>query len=79
MTINEAYGLSEYVDERIKALEHRTEMVMDDKRCCIPPVNPHQKIGYCKDCKYFEYDSVAEEAGMTLTEYLESISLFGGE
>jgi len=36
MTIDEAYDLSEYVDERVKDLEHRTERVMSDKRCCIP-------------------------------------------
>ena len=38
MTIDEAYDLSEYVDERVKDLEHRTERVMSDKRCCIPHV-----------------------------------------
>ena len=27
---------------------------------------PQPKMGYCKDCKYFEYDSVAEVHGIPL-------------
>ena len=26
----------------------------------LPPVTPQQNLGHCKDCKYFEYDSVAK-------------------
>ena len=25
----------------------------------LPPVNPQPKTGHCKECKYFEYDSIA--------------------
>ena len=32
----------------------------------IPPVNPQPKTGHCKDCKYFEYDSVAKVDGIPL-------------
>ena len=29
-------------------------------------VNPQERIGHCKDCKYFEYDSVAKVDGIPL-------------
>ena len=32
----------------------------------LPPVNPQPKTGHCKDCKYFEYDSVAKVDGIPL-------------
>ena len=32
----------------------------------LPPVTPQPKMGHCKDCKYFEYDSVAEVHGIPL-------------
>ena len=32
----------------------------------LPPVTLQQKMGRCKDCKYFEYDSVAEVHGIPL-------------
>lgn len=32
----------------------------------LPSVAPHQKVGYCKDCRHFEYDSVAKVDGMPL-------------
>lgn len=32
----------------------------------LPPMTPQQKIGYCKNCKYFEYDSVAKVNGIPL-------------
>lgn len=32
----------------------------------ILPVNPQQKTAYCKDCKYFEYDSLAKVDGVKL-------------
>lgn len=31
----------------------------------LPSINP-QKIGHCKDCKYFEYDSLAKVDGVKL-------------
>ena len=32
----------------------------------LPLVTPQPKMGHCKDCKYFEYDSVAEVHGIPL-------------
>lgn len=32
----------------------------------LPPVKQEPKTGHCKDCKYFEYDSVAKVEGIPL-------------
>ena len=32
----------------------------------LPSVTPQPKMGHCKDCKYFEYDSVAKVNGIPL-------------
>jgi len=32
----------------------------------LPPVTPSRRKGHCKDCKYFEYDSVAKVDGIPL-------------
>lgn len=32
----------------------------------LPSVESERKTGYCKDCKYFEYDSVANVDGIPL-------------
>ena len=32
----------------------------------LPSVEPERKTGYCKGCKYFEYDSVAKVDGVPL-------------
>lgn len=32
----------------------------------LPPVTPQPKTGHCKNCKYFEYDSVAKVDGIPL-------------
>ena len=32
----------------------------------LPHVTPQPKMGHCKDCKYFEYDSVAKVDGIPL-------------
>lgn len=37
-----------------------------------------QKIGHCKDCKYFEYDSVANVDGIPLIVAHEICSKWGG-
>jgi hypothetical protein len=49
--------------------EHFTEryLVIDAEDIQgLPPVTPQPKTGRCKDCKYFEYDSVAKVDGMPL-------------
>ena len=43
----------------------------------IPSVNP-QKTGMCKDCKFFEYDSVANVDGIPLIVAHEICSKWGG-
>ena len=42
----------------------------------LPPVTP-QKMGHCKDCKYFEYDSVAKVDGIPLIVAHEICSRWG--
>ena len=44
----------------------------------LPPVNPQEpKTGHCKDCKYFEYDSVAKVDGIPLIVAHEICSRWG--
>ncbi len=44
----------------------------------LSPVNPQKpKTGHCKDCKYFEYDSVARVDGMLLIVAHEICSKWG--
>lgn len=43
----------------------------------LPPVTPQQKIGHCKDCKYFEYDSWANVDGIPLIVAHEICSRWG--
>jgi hypothetical protein len=43
-----------------------------------PSVQPKQKMGRCKDCKYFEYDSVAKVDGIPLIVAHEICSKWGG-
>ena len=54
---------------------------LDDDITCIleevPPVTPQPKVGRCKDCKYFEYDSVAKVNGMSLVVAHEICSKWG--
>ena len=43
----------------------------------LPPVTPQPKTGHCKDCKYFEYDSVAKVDGILLILAHEICSRWG--
>ena len=43
----------------------------------LPPVIPQPKVGQCKDCKYFEYDSVAKVDGIPLIVAHEICSRWG--
>ena len=43
----------------------------------LPSINP-QKTGMCKDCKFFEYDSVANVDGIPLIVAHEICSKWGG-
>lgn len=60
-------GLISDDGEREKGLEYIRSM---------PPVNP-TKTGHCKDCKYFEYDSVAKVDGIPLIVAHEICSRWG--
>ena len=45
----------------------------------LPSVNPQEpKTGHCKDCKYFEYDSVAKVDGIPLIVAHEICNKWGG-
>lgn len=50
----------EDVNGKVDVESVRTDIVL------MQPVNPQPKIGHCKDCKYFEYDSVAKVDGIPL-------------
>ena len=43
----------------------------------LPSVTPQQRTGRCKDCKYFEYDSVAKVDGIPLIVAHEICSKWG--
>ena len=43
----------------------------------LPSVTPQPKTGHCKDCKYFEYDSVAKVNGIPLIVAHEICSKWG--
>lgn len=43
----------------------------------LPPVTVEPKMGRCKDCKYFEYDSVAKVDGIPLIVAHEICSKWG--
>ena len=48
----------------------------------LPSVNPQPKTGHCKDCKYFEYDSVVKVnriplVTVTISEPNNGITVFG--
>jgi len=43
----------------------------------LPSVNPQAKTGHCKDCKNFEYDSVAKVGGIPLIVAHEICSRWG--
>lgn len=44
----------------------------------LPPVTPQPKMGRCKNCKYFEYDSLAKVDGVTLIVAHENCIKWGG-
>ena len=45
----------------------KVSMMTEEYVKAIPPVNPQKpKTGHCKDCKHFEYDSVAKVDGIPL-------------
>jgi len=73
-------GINEYFHD-----EYYQRTSIQDCRDClikdvikdIPPVTPQQKMGHCKDCKFFEYDSVAKVNGIPLIVAHEICSRWG--
>jgi hypothetical protein len=43
-----------------------SERFLIDRINALPPVTQKSKTGHCKECKYFEYDSVAKVDGIPL-------------
>lgn len=43
----------------------------------LPSVTPQPKMGHCKDCKYFEYDSLIKVKGTKLIFAHEVCSMWG--
>ena len=61
-------GLISDDGERQKAIEYVEN---------LPSVTPIELTGHCKDCKYFEYDSVAKVDGIPLIVAHEICSKWG--
>ena len=51
--------------------------VIDEYIGELPSVKPQEKTGHCKDCKYFEYDSMAKVDGIPLIVAHEICSKWG--
>jgi len=67
-------GLEKYhdgADMHIDGLTYAYDLV-----CKLPSVST-EKTGHCKDCKYFEYDSVAKVDGIPLIVAHEICSRWG--
>lgn len=56
------YLLNFKMDGAEHIIVHHARRIIED----MPPVTPQPKVGRCKDCKYFEYDSVAKVDGIPL-------------
>ena len=70
--IKATYGFERYIGIDEAPYEYAESILRD-----LPPVTPQQKMGHCKDCKYFEYDSVAKVDGIPLIVAHESCSKWG--
>lgn len=77
------YGNLEAVEMAIKALEQKP---CNTNTCKVvkvymnewdKPITTEPKTGHCKDCKYFEYDSVAKVDGIPLIVAHEICSRWG--
>lgn len=79
--------------QAVDTLVDELARAISDERCCIsrgrstatimqdildlPSVTPQPKVGHCKDCKHFEYDSVANVDGVPLIVAHEICSSWG--
>ena len=68
-----ATWLSDKLDEKTREVLE----VIDGKVEDMSSVTPKQRTGHCKDCKYFEYDSVAKVEGIPLIVAHEICSRWG--
>ena len=71
-------------EQAIKSAKYIIESNSVMKAFCIlrmlnelPSVTPTERIGHCKDCKYFEYDSVAKVDGIPIIVAHEICSRWG--
>ena len=70
-------------EQAIKSAKYIIESNSEMKAFCILrmlkelPSVPKERTGYCKDCKYFEYDSVAKVDGIPLIVAHEICSRWG--
>ena len=77
--INAMYALCDS-EESLKENPWRDNPNIDaitDELNSLPSVIPTQKMRHCKDCKYFEYDSVANVDGIPLIVAHEICSKWG--
>ena len=54
------------------------KMLLTECVSVLPSITPKQKMGHCKECKYFEYDSVANVDGIPLIVAHEICTKWGG-
>ena len=71
MTVNQAVLI---LENRIKCNKQEKE---EAKQMAIKALKQESKTGYCKECKYFEYDSVAKVDGIPLIVAHEICSRWG--
>lgn len=64
-------------DERSCMSRGRSTATIMQNILDLPSVKPQERIGRCKDCKYFEYDSVAKVNGIPLIVAHEICSRWG--
>ena len=61
--VREAYSI--YIP-RMNGWEKGLPLKIDKAIYDLPSIQPKQETGHCKECKYFEYDSVAKVEGIPL-------------
>lgn len=74
----DAVSRQELKAQMIKYGFHAPDMTVSEFVEDLPPATPKQKMGHCKECKYFECDSVANVDGIQLIVAHEICSKWGG-
>lgn len=79
-TVRRLCKIADFMNERREGLGSpyiMAALFIQDNKEEFPPVTSKEKIGHCKDCKYFEYDSVAKVDGIPLIVAHEICSKWG--